>query len=662
MGKSKLWMIGMGAALTLAACSDEEADAPTPEEAEPETVASPEPRAKEFMELWKAGEYETLYDEFLTERAKSAYGEEIFTEWQVELEEQLSLSERDIDWQLGKEPWLKNEPADIPLTIAMESVVGEIEFNKTLSFVYEETDESEEGEWFAEWDPSFILPNLSKDDNVFVQVSDTERGEIVDRNGKVVAGNTDAYEIGVVPGNFDRDDYTERLAELLDMSAADIDAELDKPWVEPHHYVPLGTVGPDRETLNRLFAIPGTKRTKVTMRDYPYGESMAHLTGYIAPITAEQLEEQSGQGYGQGDIVGREGLEEIFETELRGKRGGKILIEKTAQNETITAVDNSSAAGETVKLTIDADLQRKVYREMDDAPGTAAAVDPYTGETHVLVSSPAYDPNDFIPGIKQSRFQQLVDDPGQPFFNRAAATYPPSYVMQPVTAAVAMKQGTLDPEEGIDIDGETWQKYASWNDFRITRPNPGVKNPIDLEKALVHSDSIYFAIQATNMPDDSFLNGLSEFGFGTAIDYPVPLAASQISESGAFGSEGQLASSASGESQVRLNILHAASMYGSFLADGEMKKPLLLGDAEEETLKQELLSAEQAELVRTALAEAGEEDGHELVGKTAVLKTDKGEMGWFAGYDPKVGNLSVAVMMEDEEDAAAIAGALFSDD
>ena len=119
MGKSKLWMIGMGAALTLAACADEEAETPTPEEAEPETVASPEPRAQKFMDLWQAGEYDTLYDEFLTERTKSAFGEEIFIDWQEELDEQLSLSERDIDWQLGGEPWLKNEPADI-ITVSHE--------------------------------------------------------------------------------------------------------------------------------------------------------------------------------------------------------------------------------------------------------------------------------------------------------------------------------------------------------------------------------------------------------------------------------------------------------------------------------------------------------------------------------------------------------------
>ncbi|MGM0898219.1 MAG: penicillin-binding transpeptidase domain-containing protein [Bacillota bacterium] len=660
MGKGKLWMIGLCAAFVLAACSEEEAETPAPEETEAETVASPEPRVEEFVELWQDGEYKTLYEEFLTDRAKQAYGEETFVEWQLELEEQLALSDRQVAWEVEEQPWLKDQPADLPLRITMDSVVGPIEFDKTMSFVYEGS--QEEGEWLAEWDPSFILPNLSKGDNVSVQISDTERGEIVDRNGSVIAGNAEAYEIGVVPGNFDRENYTERLAGLLDLSVEDIDEELEKPWVQPHYYVPLGTVRPDRETLNRIFAIPGTKRTKVTMREYPYGESLAHLTGYIAPVTAEQLEERSGQGYSQGDIVGREGLEEVFETELRGERGGKILIEKTAQNETITAVDNSSASGETIELTIDADLQRAAYREMDGQAGTAAAIDPYTGETHVLVSSPAYDPNDFIPGIKQSRYRELANDPGQPFFNRSAAIYPPSHIMQPITAAVAMKEGTLEPEEGIEIEGETWQKYRSWNDFRITRPNPGVSNPIDLEKALVHSDSIYFAIQATNMPDDTFLEGLGEYGFDETFDYPVPLTASQISESGTFGSEGQLASSASGQSQVRVNILHTALMYGTFLTDGEMKKPLLFGDAEEETLKQDLISTEQAELMQNALAEAGEEDGHDFAGKTAVIKTDDGDMGWFAGYDPKVGNLAVAIMMEDEEDAAEIAGQLFNDD
>ncbi|MBT2584232.1 penicillin-binding transpeptidase domain-containing protein [Planococcus sp. ISL-109] len=659
MGKGKLWIAGVGV-IMLAACSDEEAEPAVPEELQAETVASPEPRAQQFVELWQAGEYETLYEEFLTESAKRAYGEETFIDWQQELDEQLALSNRQVDWDMASDEWPTEQPADFPFTVTTDSVVGEVTFDNTMSFVYEETEE--QGEWFAEWDPSFILPNLSKGDNISVQISDTERGEIVDRNGSVVAGNTEAYEIGVVPGNFDRQNQTTRIAELLDMTPEEIDEELDKPWVQPHYYVPLATIHPDRDTLNRLFAIPGTKRTKVTLREYPYGESMAHLTGYVAPITAEQLEERSGQGYNPDAIVGREGLEAIFETELRGERGGKIFIEKTRENDTITAIDNSSAAGETVTLTIDADLQQQVYREMDGEPGTAAAVDPYSGETHVLVSSPSFNPNDFIPGIKDSVYRELADDPGEPFFNRSAATYPPSHIMQPLSAAVAIKQGTLDPGAGIDITGETWQKFPSWNDFRITRPNPGVSNPIDLEKAIVHSDSIYFAIQATNMPDDTFREGLNELGFGEAFDYPLPLSASQISESGEFGSEGQVASSANGEGQVRTNILHTALMYGAFLADGEMKKPILFPDAEQQTLKQELISAEQAELMRTILTEAGAQEGHGYAGKTATLPADGGDMGWFAGYDPIDGNLSAAVMMEDERHVRDVVDRLFGND
>lgn len=659
MGKSKLWIAGIGAAM-LVGCADEEAAPAVPEQPQPEQVASPEPRAEQFVELWQAGEYETLYEEFLTERAQQAYGEETFIDWQEQLDEQLALSNRQIEWAPASEEWPREQPADFPFSVTMDSVVGEVAFDNTMSFVYEETDG--EGQWFAEWDPSFILPNLSKGDNISVQISDTERGEIVDRNGSVVAGNAEAYEIGVVPGNFDRQNQTERLAGLLDLTPEEIDAELDKPWVQPHYYVPLGTIRPDRDTLNRLFAIPGTKRTKVTMREYPYGESLAHLTGYIAPITAEQLEERSGQGYSPDAVIGREGLEALFESELRGDRGGKIFIEKTSVNETITAIDNSAAAGETIALTIDADLQRQVYREMGGEPGTAAAIDPYTGETHVLVSSPSFNPNDFIPGIKDSVYRALADDPGEPFFNRSAAAYPPSAIMQPISAAAAIKQGTLDPNEGIEITGETWQKFPSWNDFRITRPNPGVSNPIDLEKAVVHSDSIYFAIQATNMPDDSFREGLSELGFGQSFDYPLPLSASRISENGEFGSEGQLASAANGEGQVRMNVLHTALLYGTFLADGEMKKPLLFTGVDQETLKQDLVTAAQAELMRSILVEDGAENGHGYAGKTAALPVDGGDMGWFAGYDPNDGNMSIAVMMEDESNVSGVVDRLFGND
>src|SRR5690606_26097712 len=120
-------------------------------------------------------------------------------------------------------------------------------------------------------------------------------------------------------------------------------------------------------------------------------------------------------------------------------------------------------------------------------------VDPETGETLALVSSPSYNPNEFVKGVTGSRYEELSNDKNKPLFNRFAASYSPGSAIKPVTAAIGLESGAIDPEEGIEIEGKRWQKDGSWGGFHITRLHDDVENPIDLHKALVYSDNIYFA-------------------------------------------------------------------------------------------------------------------------------------------------------------------------
>src|SRR5690606_9821458 len=159
----------------------------------------------------------------------------------------------------------------------------------------------------------------------------------------------------------------------------------------------------------------------------------------------------------------------------------------------------------------------------------SAAVNPETGETLVLVSSPAYDPNEYMLGISESRFKELSEDPLNPLFNRFGAAYAPGSTIKPVTAAIGMEAGALDPAQGLQIDGATWQKDGSWGDYRVSRLHPEAPNPIDLNKALVYSDNIYFARQALEMGNETFVAGLKNFGFGEEIPFALELQPSQIS-------------------------------------------------------------------------------------------------------------------------------------
>ncbi|MGB6406618.1 MAG: penicillin-binding transpeptidase domain-containing protein, partial [Planococcus donghaensis] len=422
------------------------------------------------------------------------------------------------------------------------------------------------------------------------------------------------------------------------------------PWVQPHYLVPIAQIKADQATLDELFTIRGTKQEKVVMRNYPYNRALSHVTGYVGPITAQQLAEWSDQGYTTETLVGRQGLEEVLQERLRGEAGGRIILKKQRENAVITSVENKPVPGETVTLTIDAELQKKIYTAMGEQPGASAAINPTTGETLALVSSPGFDPNEFVPNITTSRFQELANDPLQPFFNRFAAVYTPGQVIQPITAAIGMESGTLDPVEGMDITGKSWQRYRSWGDFYITRPQDDIKNPIDLNKALVYSDSIYFAQQALNIQDDEFQTGLENFGFGEKLDFPIDLTPSRISKDGTFGSEGQLADTASGQGQMQVNILHLANLYSPILTNGKLYKPTLYVTKEKPQLWNEnLLSAANAKILRKSFSNTGEQLGIEIAGKSGTANERGKQTKWFVGYQAAKPELIVSMMIQGDE-------------
>lgn len=634
------------------ACQEEEAE-PAPEQPPEETaeaVASPETRVAEFIELWKNSDFPAMHLHYLNQGTQSVYGEASFVTWQQELHERLGVANLEVSYTPAENvEWTPEQPADFPIQIKFDTEIGPVEFEKTLTLLYEAHGEVED--WFVEWDPSFILPNLEAGDQVVTEVTQGPRGEIVDRNGNAIASNEIGYEVSVIPENFDKS-KKQQLAELLGMSEQAIDDKLNQSWVQPHYLVPIAQIKANQSTLDELFTITGTTRTEVDMRNYPYGRALSHITGYMGPITAEQLEAWSGQGYTSETMVGRQGLEELLQERLRGEAGGRIILQKQQENAVITSVENEPIPGETVALTIDAELQQSIYGEMGETAGTSAAIDPNTGETLALVSSPGFDPNEFVPNITSSRYQELANDPLQPFFNRFAAAYTPGPVIQPITAAIGLESGTLDPSDGLDITGNSWQRFASWGDYRVTRPNADVPNPIDLNKALVYSDAIYFAQQALNMPNDDFQSGLENYGFGEEIDFPISLTPSRISQNGAFGSEGQLAGTASGQGQMKVNIVHLASLYSPLLTNGTLYKPtLLLDDEDQQIWNENLLSAENAEQLRIGLSDAGKELGIELAGKSGTANERGEQNDWFVGYSLISPDLIVAMMLEAENGA-----------
>lgn len=627
---------------------------------------TPEDRLSEYVGHWNEQAFTAMYEDYLTQGSKEAFPPEAFGERQQQLIEDLGIENLEVSYTAQEDAeWDEAEPAEFPLTITMETLAGPVEFDQTVSLIHEEQESGEN--WFVDWDPSLIFEDLEEGDEVAVRTEAAERGEIVDREGRGLAINGTGYNLGVVPDRLEGDSDIAEAAELLGLTAESIEESLNQSWVQPDQFVPLTKASKSAEQLIAdVEASDVVTYQETAMREYPYGEAFGHLTGYIGSITAEQLEELKGQGYGANDLIGRQGLERRLEEQLRGESGARILIQKQTEGaEDIVLAEQEPTAGEDVELTIDAELQTAVYDSMQGEPGSAAAVSPENGETLALISSPGFDPNEFIAGISGERYTELSEDPLNPLFTRFAASYAPGSTIKPVTAAIGMEAGTLDPEQGLEINGQTWQKDSSWGSYRVSRLHPEAPNPIDLNRALVYSDNIYFARQALEMGSETLIDGLAAYGFGEELPFAIELESSQISNNGTLGSEGQLADTSFGQGQMLANILHLASAYEPFLNGGTIYEPTLYASEEAgQVWKEGLISEGNAAVLQENLrnvvtdgyAKSADIDAVPIAGKTgtAELKGALGEEGqengFFVSYHAEQQDFILAMMIESIED------------
>ncbi|WP_327078707.1 penicillin-binding transpeptidase domain-containing protein [Planococcus sp. CAU13] len=628
-------------------------------------ATTPEDRLADYIALWNDLEFEEMYQQYVNEGTKSVFGTDEYVDRQLKLHEDLGIENLEVTFTGAAEDteWEEEQPADFPVQVKMDTLAGPVEFEQTMTLLYEE--QEEEGNWYVEWTPAFIFPQLEAGDPVRISRQAAARGELYDRNDQPVAVNGTGRSIGVVPEKFSEEGAKERLAELLGMSVEEIDRQLNQGWVQNNlsQFVPLSKTSNDNEELlAQVLEIPGTMHQETSMREYPYGEALSHLIGFIGPVTAEQLADLKEQGYTENDLIGRQGMERHLENRLRGEDGMRIYIEKA--QEQITVAEKPAVDGEKIQLTIDAELQQIAYESMNGEAGTAAAVDPETGETLVLLSSPGFNPSEFMLGMSGERYEALKADPLLPLYNRFAQSYAPGSTLKPVTAAIGMEVGTLDPAEGLTINGKTWQK-EEWGGYRVTRVHEEAPNPIDLNKALVYSDNIYFAMQSLEMGRSALVEGLENFGFGEEIPFPLTLQASQISNDGTIASDGQQADTSFGQGEMLANILHLASTYQPFLTDGVMYQPTLLLEEEDAQIwKDGLLSAENAAIIRQSLrnvvtegfAQEANLENIPLAGKTgtAELKAAGEETGqdngFFVAYDSENPEFIMAMMIEDVGD------------
>ena len=634
---------------------------------------SPTDVIRDYAKHVQAGEYSEMY-EMLSEETKEQVEKETFVNRNKNIYEGVEAADFKIQVLEEEE---QGHTARADCRISFSSQAGEISFNKTLELV------REEGAYHLKWSDDMILPDLDSTDKVRVQTVKAQRGRILDRNGKVLAENGTASSVGLVPGKMSEDprEDIEKLAELLGVSPESINEKLSAGWVKEDSFVPVrniekvsqagestdGETSRGRELQEQLLAIDGVLITDTSARTYPYKEAAAHLTGYVQNVTAEDLEEHAGEGYGSDSVIGKSGMEALYEKELKGEDGCTILIQDDAGNTKETIASKSKKDGDDITLTIDMDLQQKLYQEYKEDKSCSVAMNPKTGEVLALVSTPSYDPEDFVLGMSQEQWSALSENEDNPMQNRFRAAWCPGSSFKPVIAGIGVTSGRLDPDQDLGAEGLSWKKDESWGTYSVTTLHAA--SPAVMKNALVYSDNIYFAKAALQIGEDTLKKEFPRLGFGEEVPFPIIMTKSRFSNSDGFDSEIQLADTGYGQGQVLVNPLHLADIYSAFVNNGNMIEPKLLTSQGKEASwwKEGVFSRDAADRINDALTDVIEDpngtghgcyiEGLNLAGKTgtAEIKASKEdtsgtELGWMAVYTTdrdKEDSLLLVTMTED---------------
>ncbi|WP_129736560.1 penicillin-binding transpeptidase domain-containing protein [Massilimicrobiota timonensis] len=514
---------------------------------------------KNFYAQISEKKYEDMYNSLSSESQKS-YDQQTFVERNQNIYEGIEAS----NFQIEVTDETDNE---LTYNVKMNTIAGEVTFeNKTTI---------EDGK--IVWDDSFIFPDLTQNDRVRVSEDEAIRGQILDRNGKILAGQGEAYSVGLVRGKLNGENDYDQLAELLGLTKESIQKTMSASWIQDDSFVPLTTIpSTDTQLENQLLQIPGVQLNTVEVRTYPYGEVTSHLTGYMQQVTAEDLEKHQGEGYTETSMIGRSGIEAAYEKQLKGTNGATISIVDENGRTKSTVATQEKQDGQDITLTIDIDLQRDLYNAFDEDQSASVAMNPTNGEVLALVSTPSFDSNDFIYGFSTEEWDDLNNDEDQPLTNRFRATWVPGSTMKAITAAIGLETDSLDASKDFGAEMK-WQKDSSWGDYFVTTLH--APNPNNLRNALIYSDNVYFAKAALEIGKDNLEKGYKSLMIGEDIPFELALTKSQYT-SDSFDDEILIADSGYGQGQILMNPVQMTSIYSSFMNDGKMITPHVVKSTE----------------------------------------------------------------------------------
>jgi penicillin-binding protein 2 len=488
-----------------------------------EVTPAPDPSlaADAYLAAWQQEDYPAMYA-LLTRVSRDAITQEDFAKRYSEAMAEAAASsvETKILAAFVKSPF----SAEVSYQVTLHSVlVGDIQSNTVMNL------NQEDGGWRVQWDSTLILPELTGENRLQMEVSPPSRGNIYDRNGSAMVAQSDAWALGVDTSKLD----TDLIGSLLSLvfEATKIRPDAIRPQLEQYaalnQYFPVADLSSEQIApyYDRFLSWDSVLLTPFRARYY-FDEGIApHVTGYVRAIQAEEVEEYKRLGYNPwSDRVGEMGLERWGEQYLGGKRGGTLKVIAADKSVVTILASSEPQAAQAIYTTIDKDLQEQAQIALNGFLGAVVVLERDTGRVLAMASSPGYNPNLFEPSnVNSSHLLDSILNPNTtPLLNRATmGQYPLGSVFKIVTISAALQSGLYTPEteyncrydftelHDVTLYDWTWEHYL---EDGVTQAS-GLLN---LPQGLMKSCDPYFY----HIGYDFFSRGMTSFvsdishGFG----------------------------------------------------------------------------------------------------------------------------------------------------
>ena len=351
------------------------------------------------------------------------------------------------------------------------------------------------------------------------------RGVIQDRNGVVLARNYSAFTLEITPSKVENLDATiDAVSQYVDIQPKDR-RRFKKLLEESKSFesIPIRTRLTDEEvarfTANR-YLFPGVDVQARLFRDYPLGASASHVVGYINRINQKDLDlieaKEQAANYKGTERIGKTGLEQRYEFELHGLAGYEE-VEIDAGGRAVRSLSRTAPiSGNDLTLTLDTKLQEMTEKAFGDRRGALVAIEPSTGGILAMVSTPTFDPNLFVDGIRSEDWDQLNNSPDRPMINRAInGAYPPGSTFKPFMALAALELGKRTPQYALADPG-----FFTYGGHTFRDDKKGGHGMVDMYRSIVQSCDTYYYSLANDMGIDNIARFMGTLGLGsrTGVD------------------------------------------------------------------------------------------------------------------------------------------------